>query len=165
MSTLSNKLSSLPYLVRTLTLSIDDLYLPRAQQALLASLHSTNPLIQHRGQASTHDLPLALGLISSLSAGERSIIPSYDKSAHAGKGDRVPDGEWKKVEPGEVEVVIFEGWCIGFRALDGDELMQKWKEAVAQRDTDLYKGRLGWNRFEDVEFVNDAWRRYEELWR
>lgn len=73
--------------------------------------------------------------------------------------------EWKKVEPGEVEVVIFEGWCIGFWALDGDALMQKWKEAVAQREMGLYKGRLGWNHFEDVEFVNDAWRGYKELWR
>lgn len=62
-------------------------------------------------------------------------------------------------------MVIFEGWCIGFRALEGDELMQKWKEAVAEREMGLHKGQLGWNRFEDVQFVNDAWRRYEELWR
>ena len=101
-------------------LSIDDFYLPRDHQARLAFSHPSNPLIQHRGQPSTHDLPLALSVLSNLLQGMETKIPSYDKSAFSGRGDRAPLERWDTVNGvGEEKkkVVILEGWCIGFRAV------------------------------------------------
>ena len=35
-----------------------------------------------------------------------------------------------------VQVVIFEGWCVGFRALTEERLERKWREAVAALEGD-----------------------------
>ena len=63
----------------------------------------------------------------------------------------------------QVKVVIFEGWCVGFRAWDEEVLRGKWEEAVRRREQDggSYKGRLGFVEFEDVKTVNDALRGYD----
>ena len=147
-------------------LSIDDLYLTRNLQSELAASHPSNPLIQHRGQPSTHDLCLALSLFSDLRRGETTKLPRYDKSAYGGQGDRVPKDEWSYVnrDKGQkTKVVIFEGWCVGFRALTKEKLVREWENAVRERHKENYTGRLGWNRLEDVEYVNEALREYDQL--
>jgi len=152
----------------TITLSIDDLYLTREAQVKLASAHPQNPLIQHRGEPSTHDVALGSKLFQALKQQESDIrIPFYDKSMHDGKGDRVPEEEWRVVNAKgarKVEVVIFEGWCVGFRPLTIQEVNEKWTEAVEEEiKVDGTNGRLGKQRLEDVMFVNEALRQYDEM--
>ena len=135
-------------------------------QSKLAASHPYNPLIQYRGQPSTHDLSLALSLFSDLQQGKVTKIPSYDKSAYSGQGDRIPKEEWAEVNRDtrcETKVVIFEGWCVGFRALPREKLVREWEGAVRKREEGGYVGRLGWNKIEDVDFVNEALRRYDQL--
>ena len=132
----------------------------------LAASHPSNPLIQHRGQPSTHDISLALSLFSDLQQAKITKIPSYDKSAYGGQGDRIPKEEWEEVNRDEghkIEVVIFEGWCVGFRALPREKLVEEWEGAVRERENGEYVGRLGWNKLEDIEFVNDALQEYDQL--
>lgn len=62
-----------------------------------------------------------------------------------------------------IRVIILEGWCVGFRALEDQELRKKWEEAVVQNKSGNYRGRLGWNRFQDIKFVNDALKGYDIL--
>ena len=165
-STLCKTLRSPPHNRPTAVLSIDDLYLPHHLQQQLASSHPSNPLIQHRGQPSTHDIALGRSLFSSLRHGQLTKIPSYDKSAFTGQGDRVPEEKWDCVnQKGQerVSVVIFEGWCVGFRPLAREEVKSIWKEAVRAKEQGGYKGRLGCNRLEDVEFINNALKEYDEL--
>lgn len=148
------------------TLSLDDIYLAHADQVALAQAHPTNPLLQHRGQPSTHDLVLGERVFSSLAAERPTAIPQYDKSAFAGQGDRVPQSQWKVVNTeGErrVKVVIFEGWCVGFRAWDDKTLLEKWETAVQQKETGNYQGRLGHVQFKDVKTINDALKEYDAL--
>ena len=150
----------------TTVLSIDDLYLTHNLQSELAASHPSNPLIQHRGQPSTHDLRLALSLFSDLRQGEATRLPHYDKSAYGGQGDRVRKDKWLDVNGDKrqkTEVVIFEGWCVGFRALPKEKLIREWEGAVEERQKGNYTGRLGWNRLEDVEYVNEALREYDQL--
>ena len=152
--------------IPTVILSIDDFYLTRGEQALLSSEHPSNPLIQHRGQPSTHDLSLALSVLSALQKGVRTRIPLYDKSAFSGQGDRVFVGKWPTVNDNDnerIKVVIFEGWCIGFRALDDEQLRTSWERAVSAKKSGEYRGRLGWNSFDSVQFVNNALRSYDEI--
>ena len=81
-----------------MVLSIDDLYLPHADQKALAKSHPNNPLVQHRGQPSTHDIDTGIKLFEALADRQRNIkIPSYDKSAFSGAGDRRPESEWETV--------------------------------------------------------------------
>jgi D-glycerate 3-kinase len=166
-STLQQTLRSPPYSLPTVTLSLDDIYLTHADQVALATSHPENPLLQHRGQPSTHDLPLGEKVFASLRANAPTAIPQYDKSAFSGQGDRVPEAKWEIVnregEP-KIKAVIFEGWCVGFRPLDEHTLTQKWEAAVRQREQqDGYDGRLGHVKLEDVKAVNDALKRYNNL--
>ncbi|KAL9584570.1 MAG: hypothetical protein Q9212_002033 [Teloschistes hypoglaucus] len=152
--------------IATIVLSIDDFYLSNADQTRLATTHPDNPLIQHRGQPSTHDLDLATSTLASLRAGRETSIPSYDKSAFDGKGDRVPQSQWVKVnekEHQQVRLVILEGWCLGFRSLNDSSLRTAWEKAAveARFKSTGYFGRLGHNRLEDVRYLNEALKGYD----
>lgn len=148
-----------------MVLSIDDFYLSHDEQSRLAASNPENHLIQHRGQPSTHDLNLATSVLASLRANEETNIPSYDKSAFNGQGDRVPQSQWVKVNESKerpVKLIILEGWCLGFRSLDDSRLKAYWEYAVQARiEGTSYHGRLGHNRFEDVRFLNEALKRYD----
>lgn len=77
------------------------------------------------------------------------------------------EGKWEVVnKEGEekIKVVIFEGWCVGFRAWSDDTLRKMWENAVKRKEEEEgYTGRLGHVRFEDVRAVNDALRGYDAL--
>ncbi|CAI4210604.1 unnamed protein product [Parascedosporium putredinis] len=143
--------------LRTLVLSIDDFYLRHDDQLRLAASHPRNALVQHRGQPSTHDLDLALSVFRALLDGRETSVPSFDKAAFSGRGDRRPESEWLPVNrPGEppVQAVILEGWCVGFRALAEDAVRARWEsESLTLRQHTL----------EDLLFVNDNLRRYDAL--
>lgn len=96
--------------------SIDDFYLTRAEQVALAAAHPHNRYLQQRGYPGTHDVALGertLAALSRLQPGETLRLPVYDKSAHGGLGDRLPNDQWRLVT-GPIEVVIVEGWMLGF---------------------------------------------------
>lgn len=98
---------------------------------------------------------LARELFSALREGREVKVPEYDKSLFSGQGDRVPEKEWKVVNrPGEekIQVVIFEGWCVGFSALSDEEVRTK-----QRGESRTLKG----HRIEDLLFVNERLRDYE----
>lgn len=140
---------------RTLVLSVDDFYLRHDAQLALAASHPSNALVQNRGEPSTHDLPLLRSVFADLAAGRQTSVPCYDKAAFSGRGDRRPESEWPVVNaPGEppVEIVILEGWCVGFRALEPAALEEKWAgESLTLKHHSL----------DDLAFVNEALRGYD----
>ncbi|KAI1628186.1 glycerate kinase [Exophiala viscosa] len=167
---LKKTLSSPPHNLSAVVFSLDDLYLTHGDQVLLAQSHPDNPLLQHRGQPSTHDVPLGLSVFASLKASKPTKIPQYNKAAFSGQGDRVPESEWEEVntDPSSpVRVVLFEGWSVGFRPLTPQILEAKHAAAVSalQNSTpsNPYKGRLGHNTLKSVMAINDALRTYDEL--
>lgn len=166
--TLSDILST-SHNLPTVVLSIDDLYLPHDRQEALAKEHPNNPLVQHRGQPSTHDVQLGKDLFQSLAKRESSIkVPSYDKSAFNGEGDQQPRNEWPIVNAegnSPVEIVIFEGWCVGFRVMSDADVEKKWQAAKAdyEKNSDGYQGQLGKQKLESALFVNESLREYDDL--
>ncbi|KPV71596.1 uncharacterized protein RHOBADRAFT_56448 [Rhodotorula graminis WP1] len=133
--------------IRTAALSLDDLYLPHDGLAAVAAADPANALLSGRGQAGTHDLPLALELLSALkrpSPNAQSLkLPLFDKSLHGGAGDRLPREQWVEVErPDEVDLVVFEGWMNGFRPLDPPSLLSELYN-LARSDPGAAKARLG----------------------
>lgn len=167
--TLCNTLSSPPHNLPTVVLSIDDLYLPHSKQEALAKSHPDNPLVQHRGQPSTHDVQLGKYLFEDVSSRKTNIkVPSYDKSAFNGAGDQRPQSEWHTVNAEgtpPVEVIVFEGWCVGFRALSDADVEKKWKAAKDEFEQkgDAYQGQLGRQKLESALFVNEKLREYDAL--
>jgi D-glycerate 3-kinase len=46
------------------------------------------------------------------------VVPRYDKALYGGRGDREPDlAKWTHVQT-PVDVVLFEGWMLGFSAIE-----------------------------------------------
>jgi D-glycerate 3-kinase len=92
--------------VRTAALSLDDLYLTRAQrQALAVEVH---PLLATRGVPGTHDVDLGCATFTQLAASGETALPSFDK----GSDERRPREAWPRLQ-GPAQVILFEGWCVG----------------------------------------------------
>lgn len=111
-------------------MSIDDLYLTRAQRENLAA--AVHPLLETRGVPGTHDLPLALEVFQRLQqarAGDITRIPRFDKSVD----DRCPPEDWEAVT-GCPDVIIFEGWCVGARPQRLGDLEQAVNALEAEED-------------------------------
>ncbi|KAL1918948.1 uncharacterized protein VTP21DRAFT_2329 [Calcarisporiella thermophila] len=104
--------------IRVEALSIDDFYLPHSH---FVTHPSKNPLLQQRGLPGTHDIELCTRTLQTLRSGEIAKVPIYDKSVHDGKGDRVG---WRD-SVANVDVVLFEGWMLGFRSLDEESLSSR----------------------------------------
>jgi len=91
---------------RTTTLSLDDLYLTRAERAGLA--RTRHPLFATRGVPGTHDVALGLAKLDALEAGIPTLLPHFDKA----RDDRAPSDTWPDARTPS-DLVIFEGWCVG----------------------------------------------------
>lgn len=90
------------------TLSLDDFYLPDDARARVAE---TEPLWRVRGNPGTHDVALLRRALDALRRGEAARVPVYDKTRHGGRGDRCG---WTRVGGDGVDVVLLEGWCVGY---------------------------------------------------
>eukprot|EP00178_Gracilaria_changii_P014570 TRINITY_DN4099_c0_g1_i1.p1 TRINITY_DN4099_c0_g1~~TRINITY_DN4099_c0_g1_i1.p1 ORF type:complete len:598 (+),score=88.08 TRINITY_DN4099_c0_g1_i1:4154-5947(+) len=102
--------------------SLDDFYLTNAEQRRVADEYPTNRLMQYRGMPGTHDLALLNNTLDALRRGQDVSIPRYDKTAFAGRGDRAPKNKWKHISDA-TDVVLLEGWCLGFEPVPADQLV------------------------------------------
>jgi D-glycerate 3-kinase len=93
---------------RVASLSLDDLYLPRAERQRLA--REVHPLLATRGVPGTHDVALGLATIAALERGEAARLPRFAKATD----DRLPEDQWPQA-PERCEVLLLEGWCLGAR--------------------------------------------------
>jgi D-glycerate 3-kinase len=109
--------------IRAVTVSIDDFYLTYAQQCELAAHHPGNPFLEFRGYPGTHDVKLGTSVICALrdDPGAGIRVPVYDKSSHGGRGDRAVESQWK-TEHGLFEIVLVEGWMLGFESVEVSSL-------------------------------------------
>jgi D-glycerate 3-kinase len=167
---LKSTLAAEPHQLSTVVFSLDDLYLTHADQVALAQANPDNSLLQHRGQPSTHDVPLALSVFASLKANKPTKIPQYNKALFSGQGDRVPESEWEEVNSKgttPVKVVLFEGWSVGFRPLGQGALEAKHGGATSTLKSSTpdrpYIGRLGHNSLQSVQTINEALKNYDNL--
>ena len=94
--------------LKAAVLSLDDLYLSRAERNRLAA--TIHPLLCTRGPPGTHDVELGQTLLHDLMRAREVKLPSFDKAS-----DNQHGPEQLKSFNGPADVVIFEGWCVGAR--------------------------------------------------
>lgn len=112
--TVLSRILSKGFDLKTLVISIDDLYKTRSQRSRQAE--EVHPLFMTRGVPGTHDLELAQFLfdrLHDLKSGENLRLPSFDKSTDERRDVRL----WEEVE-GPVDIILFEGWCVGLPPQD-----------------------------------------------
>lgn len=121
--------------VPTAILSIDDLYLTRAERERLA--REVHPLFRTRGVPGTHDIALGLSVIEALAAGRRCPLPRFDKA----RDDRAPESAWDEA-PAGTRLLLLEGWCVGARPQPETALAEPINALERDEDAD---GR--WRRY------------------
>ena len=95
----------------TVCLSLDDMYLRKSEREKHAQ--EVHPLFRTRGVPGTHDVRLAQRTLDALTNPDQKetiALPAFDK----GRDDRAPEESWPLVDA-PVDVVLFEGWCVGAR--------------------------------------------------
>ena len=177
-SYLAQQLESSPSLshLRIANLSLDDLYLPHSKLVDLAKTNPGNDLLSGRGQAGTHDLPLGIEILEKLR--ERTTeqgevrIPRFEKSLNRGEGDRVAKDEWTSVK-GSVDVVLFEGWMLGFRSIPNKEELARVHKLAREspKEVEELLGGIDYEepfiaqcQLEHLEKLNDELKGYDKLW-
>jgi len=134
--------------LRAVALSLDDFYLDLPGRRRLA--RRVHPLLATRGPPGTHEVALAVTTLDALRNGDPVALPAFDKL-----GDRrLPRTQWRQVAG--VDLVVFEGWCLGVPAQDARALRAPVNALERDEDPDAcWRG-----------FCNDALaREYPALWR
>lgn len=121
--------------LRVASLSLDDLYLGHGERQRLA--REVHPLLATRGVPGTHDVALGLAVLDGLARPGQTLLPAFDKATD----DRGPQGV---PVDGPVDVILFEGWCVG--ALPQADVRAPINPLERERDPDG-----AWRTF-----VNDA---------
>ncbi len=159
--------------LRVATLSIDDIYLRRVERERLA--REVHPLLAVRGVPGTHDVALGHAVIDACGRSEIVDLPRFAKE----RDDRLPVEQWTRIE-GPVDILLFEGWCVGAAPQDDAELDEPvnalerqrdaggvWRRWVNQRLATDYAGlfaRIDWQIFLAAPSfdVVAGWRREQE---
>ena len=116
----------------TVNLSLDDFYLTKREREELAE--NRHPLLRTRGVPGTHDIVLGTRTLAALTepGAERAVaLPGFDKA----RDDRVESSRSRCVEA-PVDIVLFEGWCVGARPQPNRDLADPVNELEAKEDAD-----------------------------
>ncbi|GJJ08465.1 hypothetical protein Clacol_002683 [Clathrus columnatus] len=166
-------LSSPPHSLHLAVFSVDDLYLTHEGLVDLAANNPGNRLWKGRGQPGTHDVELGAYTLKKLrdlndsSSSNIVTLPIFDKSKFNGEGDRLSEGV--NIE-GPVDIVILEGWCMGFYPLDNETLNKKRDAIISgsddslRNDLDIAQRCMEGISKRDVEQVNESLHGYVEQW-
>jgi D-glycerate 3-kinase len=126
----------------TLAISLDDLYKTHDDLIAQRIRNPENNLYRTRGQPGTHDEKLAEQFFNDIRGYQSPLrIPSFNKSKFNGEGDRAPRSEWPTITS-KPDVIVFEGWCVGFRPLTSSEVEQKLAQAPKNPISSLAKYQL-----------------------
>ena len=131
--------------------ALDDFYLPRSDRQQLAT--TIHPLLATRGVPGTHDVALMERTLTALSERTTVAIPRFDKASD----DRKPPVDWASIEA-PVDVIVFEGWCVGACAED-EAALEVPANALEEREDP----RCVWRRFVNARLREDYQRVFARI--
>jgi len=150
--------------LNSVVISLDDMYSTRHDRLKFAD--ETTPMFSVRGVPGTHDVSFALSLferLKDLKEGEVMKFPRFDKSID----DRKSVHLWQEIQ-GPVDVVLFEGWCVGAppmtEEMDADGV---WRNTVNELLQGVYKSLfsqidlMAWMQAPSYDVVYE-WRNKQE---
>lgn len=135
--------------LRAVATSIDDFYLGRAARAELAA--RVHPLLATRGVPGTHDVERGIDCLARLKRGDPCALPQFSKA----QDDVMPRD--RPIAAG-VDLVIFEGWCVGTPPQAEEDLVQPVNALERDEDAD---GR--WRRHVNAQLAGRYARWFASL--
>lgn len=111
-----------------LLLGLDDLYLPRADRLALAA--RVHPMLATRGVPGTHDVALGCAILAAAGQPGTLVLPCFDKATD----DRAPEASGPQIAT-PVDIVLFEGWCVGALAQEAADLVEPVNELERHEDS------------------------------
>ncbi|MDA1284219.1 MAG: hypothetical protein O3C61_04765, partial [Proteobacteria bacterium] len=127
-STLSTLIQSVLLIIygkKVVVLGLDDFYLRKSERLKLAN--NIHPLFEVRGVPGTHEIQLLQDTIMNLELKKFPVrLPSFDKL----KDDRKRN--YKNTN--EVDLVIFEGWCVGGKPISQSYLKKNINSLETNQD-------------------------------
>lgn len=117
------------------------IFICRAPRDLAARVH---PLLATRGVPGTHEVNLGISTLRQLKAlqqGQTLAVPRFSKA----DDDRLPAAEWPRIG-GPIDLILFEGWCVGLSPQDDAELADPVNALETEEDPD---GR--WRRWVNAQ--------------
>ncbi len=129
--------------VRVAILSLDDLYLGTAARDRLA--RDVHPLLRTRGVPLTHDVAQGIAVIDAIRAGHAVALPRFDKA----RDEPEPVECWPMAPPA-IDLLIFEGWCVGARAQSPAALVQPVNALEREQDAGG-----DWRRAVNIALANE----------
>jgi D-glycerate 3-kinase len=153
---------------KVVVVSLDDFYHAHNNLVRIRTENSENKMLWARGQPGTHDEKLAQEFFASFGSGKDIRVPFFDKSQYNGEGDRAPYEEWDVVKNGPpVDVLIFEGWCVGFQFLSDSDLEKRWSSSSQTSQPNELSSRCSTTVLQDhsiqhIRVINNNLRRYNE---
>ncbi|KAJ9113759.1 hypothetical protein QFC20_001785 [Naganishia adeliensis] len=162
-------LASPPHNLRVAAFSLDDLYLPHEGLVAVRTSNPGNKLLAGRGLPGTHDVALGRKLLQDLKTinGREEgtvLLPIFDKSLFGGEGDR---SKVTVTVQAPLDVVLFEGWSVGFSPLDEQELVARYLKAEQARQESPETDAPAFlnHSLDNVKTVNELLRRTaSQLW-
>jgi D-glycerate 3-kinase len=155
--------------LRTVALSLDDFYLSREARLRLAK--DVHPLLATRGPPGTHDVAMAGAVLDQLKAKGKVTLPRFDKASDT----RTPRGQWETIAS-PVDVILFEGWCVGAVAQGSAALATPVNELERTEDPDgVWRGYVNdqldgpyqalWGRMQELILLKAPSFEVVEAWR
>ena len=126
------------YKLKTITVSIDDIYKTKKDRAKLSK--KINKLFLTRGVPGTHDvnfLTKFFKVLKNNNLNKSFLIPKFDKSID----DRLPKSKWHHVNK-KLDIFILEGWCVGARPEDNHRNLKKPINKLEAIEDENYKWRF-----------------------
>lgn len=115
--------------LNVVNISLDDFYLSKA--ARINKAQTVHPLFATRGVPGTHDTDLILRTMKALLDGKAPFISRFNKASD----DLFPRSVWDQA-PDYVDIIIIEGWLLGARAQDDNDLIEPVNSLERNEDAD-----------------------------
>src|SRR5690606_8254043 len=106
-----------------------------------------------RGPPGTHDIGLGCRLLDALFLPGDVLLPRFDKATD----DRLPASSWRRVHA-PVDVVIFEGWCLGAQAQSAEDVARPVNALETAEDPQGV-----WRRFVNAALAKDYAPLFERI--
>ena len=118
--------------LKVFKVSIDDFYKTRNERKKLSE--KKHPLLMTRGVPGTHDINIILDFFKKVKSNtfKNIRLPKFNKAID----DRCKKKQWYKINS-KPDVIIFEGWCVGARAQNNNQLKKPINYLEKMKDQNL----------------------------